>query len=147
MGLFKKLSQKYIEHRFDKEIDKSNLSPQQKEQARQQGKIAADMVSKNFENNVKSSGKATIAFLVNIPKGGPIGAFTAAASVSAAEAAKNQQLFIQDAIARGLPVTVDGKLINPPSQEENKYQINTSALVIAGTGTLAVGGLLYWIFK
>lgn len=137
MGIFKKLAQKYIDYRVDKILDDNySLSPEEKAQLRRN----TDLIAENFENNVISGGKATLAFIVAIPTGPA--ALVTAVSVAASESAKNQRLFIASAVEKGIPTYVDGKIINPemlpPPPQQEDITFNAKAIGIASLTFMAI---------
>lgn len=146
-GLFKNIAEKVLNHYSDKTINESGLTEAQKWAAKEQIDQGIDLVSTNFEDNAKSGIKTLVAVIAGFPTGDPILALGAGLKVASREAAINHHKFISAAIARGIPVTVDGQIVNPPSIEENENVIKYSAIAIGGGGVLLVGSVLYWMFS
>jgi hypothetical protein len=143
MGFFKTIAKKVIGNSLNKKIDQSNLSADEKRNVKTQTSQSVDLLSENFEGHAKGSLKALAAFITSIP-GGPVAAFSAAASVALKEANANEQKFIQGHIDRGIPISVNGQLISPvvSPPEEQAAQILSNAWLIGGallvSGTVAI---------
>lgn len=153
MGIFKKLSRKFIDYKVDRIIKKegSKLSPAQKEQFVKKARVASNLVSSNFEDNVGSGAKVLASFVVGLAAGGPVAAFASGITTGAAEGAKNNKKFVDRAIAAGLPVYYNGKQVNTPIPSTtlpNSPNLNKEAGVdaaIFNAKTIAAGVLAFGV--
>jgi hypothetical protein len=147
MGIFKKISSKFIKNQLEKKAE--GLPPDQQAQYMANADQAADLVSTSFEDGAKSGVKVLAAFVGGFLSGGPVKAFGDGLSVSASEAAKNQLKFIQEVQARGIPLTINGEFITPapPQEEIDGINFNAKTIAIAGASIITVATIILLIPK
>jgi hypothetical protein len=153
MSFPKKIAAKFIRLKIENQVNKSDLSPEQKANILTQWETGIDLLSTDFENGAKSSLKSTAAFIMGFLTGGPGKAFADGIQTADMEAKKNTDLYIKAALQTGLPVSVNGVLINAQALEAKqmlfvaeKNRIVNTAAGIGVAGVLIAGGMLWWMF-